>query len=314
MTDLRVRFGFILAFALFPILLFSIYMAFVNGRFFLVLVSVFAWIFAYFSIWVTTDKLVFSHLRKIKAASDHFSTGDLDARVGQMEGAPTRIAELGDAFDSMADNISKREIKLRDNLEEKETLLREVHHRVKNNLQIIISLLNLQERKLTDPISLAAVQETRARINAIALVHRGLYEGEDLRVINMPTFLGRLVEELNIGLGVHKSCIVVSTEIDAIQLPPDTAIPTALFIVEALTNAIKHGVPDGGNIDITLISKGDSVSVSVVDNGRGISETAKGCTGSKLMKGFARQLSGRWSVNHVETGYSTSLDFSTRPS
>ena len=150
MTDLRVRFGFILALALFPILLFSIYMAFSNGRVLLVIISILAWAIGFFSLWVTTDRLVFSHLRKIKAASDSFSLGDLKARVGPMDNAPIRISELGQAFDDMADNIRERETRMLDNLDEKETLLREIHHRVKNNLQIIISLLNIQERKLDD--------------------------------------------------------------------------------------------------------------------------------------------------------------------
>jgi len=311
MSDLRVRFGLILALALFPILLFAIYMAFVNGRILLVFVSIFAWVLAYFSLWVTTDKLVFSHLRKIKFASDQFAAGDTHARVGDMGNAPARIAELARAFDMMADNINERETRLRDNLDEKETLLREIHHRVKNNLQIIISLLNMQERKLKDPNSLAAIQETRGRINAIALVHRGLYEGEDLRIINMPTFLNRLVEELKVGLGAQSQEVKIDVAVDPISFEPDTAIPTALFIVEALTNAMKHGVVDGGRVDISLTQNSDNgkVSVSVADNGKGTSPGSKAGTGSKLMRGFARQLSGQWTKESIPTGYKTSLTF-----
>lgn len=310
MTDLRVRFGFILALALFPILLFSIYMAYSDGRILLVMVSILAWVIAFSSLWITTDKLVFSHLRRIKSASDKFSLGDLNARVGQMENAPTRILELAQAFDSMADNISQRETRLLDNLDEKETLLREIHHRVKNNLQIIISLLNMQERKLEDEAGLAAIQETRGRINAIALVHRGLYEGDDLRVIHMPIFLARLVEELKVGLGADNQDVKISTSIDPIDFKPDTAIPSALFIVEALTNAMKHGVPHGGRVDVSLIENEGDITVTVSDDGPGLSSSTSAGTGSKLMKGFARQLSGEWKEETVTNGFKTSLIFS----
>ena len=311
MTDLRVRYGFILALALFPILLFSIYMAFVDGRILLVIISILAWAIAFFSLWVTTDQLVFSHLRKIKSASDAFSDGSIDARVGPMPKAPIRISELGEAFDSMADNIAEREMRLLDNLDEKEMLLREIHHRVKNNLQIIISLLNMQERKLDDPRSLEAIQETRGRINAIALVHRGLYEGEDLRVINMQLFLNRLVDELKVGLGAEDQNVEICVNVEAINFEPDTAIPTALFIVEALTNAMKHGVPKGGKIDISIIQKLDKINVSVSDNGLGKAKDSSTGTGYKLMRGFARQLSGEWVEDDVSKGYKTSLTFTT---
>lgn len=309
MTDLRVRFGFILALALFPILLFSIYMAFVDGRVMLVFVSILAWVFAYFSLWLTTDKLVFSHLRQIRAASDEFATGNLEARVGELKSAPTRIAQLAEAFDLMADNISERELRLIDNLDEKETLLREIHHRVKNNLQIIISLLNIQERKIQSEEGLLAIRETRSRITAIALVHRGLYEGEDLRVINMPIFLNRLVNELRVGLGADSQNVSIALDVVPINFEPDRAIPIALFVVEALTNSIKHGVKNGGRIEMSLARKDEIVTITVSDNGQGVVSFAKRGTGSKLMKGFARQLMGTFRHHDVDQGYKVSLSF-----
>ncbi len=309
MTDLRVRFGLILAFALFPILLFSIFMAFRDGRLLLVVISILAWVFAYFSLWVTTDKLVFAHLRQIKSASDKFAMGDLEARVGSLNDAPDRIIELASAFDHMASSISERETRLTDNLDEKETLLREIHHRVKNNLQIIISLLNMQERKLQDASGLAALKETRGRINAIALVHRGLYEGDDLRVINMPTFLTRLINELKNGLGIENRDVEVDIQVADVKFEPDTAIPSALFIVEALTNAIKHGVPHGGVITISLETAGPTINVSVSDTGQGCDETSPAGTGSKLMRGFARQLAGEFREENLSPGHKVTLIF-----
>ena len=309
MSDLRVRFGFILALTLFPLLLFSIYLAYNTGQIIFVVTAILAWLVAYFCVWIATDKLVFSHLRKIKTASDRFSEGDLGVRIGHMPSAPPRIESLGHAFDNMAENISERETRLLDNLAEKETLLREIHHRVKNNLQIIISLLNMQERKLTDQAGLDAIHETRSRINAISLVHRGLYEGDDLRVIDMPIFLSRLIDELKTGLIAKDQDIAVKLEIAPLKLEADTAIPVALFIVEALTNSVKHGCKAGGNIRVSLETANDQSVVSVQDDGVGSATPHVKGTGAKLMQGFARQLSGTFSTESSEHGYSTQLSF-----
>lgn len=311
MSDLRTRFGFILAIALFPILLFSIYMAFSHGRLTLVAISILAWVFAYFAIWASTDKLVFSFLARIQATSDLFAAGDLNARVGPLENAPTRIAELAAAFDDMADNVSRRDARLRDNLDEKETLLREIHHRVKNNLQIIISLLNLQQRKLDGTEGQIALKETSNRINAIALVHKGLYEGDDLRIIDMEKFLTRLIDQLKTGLNSDDQNISILTDIQAVWLEPDTAIPVSLFIVEALTNAIRHGVDEGGTVSITLESIAKEIHVSVIDDGEGLTENFQVGMGSKLIKGFARQVSGHLVRTNLPRGHKVSLVFET---
>ncbi|MGJ8560347.1 MAG: sensor histidine kinase [Litorimonas sp.] len=309
MSDLRVRFGFILALALFPLLLSSVYMAFGQENVAIILVSALAWVFGYFAIWLTTDRLVFTHLRRIKITSDKFSRGDLDARVGNMRSAPQRVVELGNAFDQMAEKIGEREARLIDNLHEKEVLLREIHHRVKNNLQIIISLLNMQERKLSDPVSLSAIREIRGRINAIALVHRGLYEGKDLRVVDMPIFLNRLVGELRRGLGTVDEDITIAVNVEPIQLESDTAVPVALFVVEALTNALKHGVKPGGTINIELRKTEGGSYISVSDDGGGVSAASIEGTGAKLMRGFARQLSGKFDRQDTDVGHCAKITF-----
>jgi two-component sensor histidine kinase len=309
MSDLRVRFGLILAIALFPLLLSSIYMAVTRGELTLILASMLAWVFGYAALWMATDRLVFTHLRRIKIASDKFSRGDLNARVGVMRGAPRRVAELGSAFDHMAANISEREAQLIDNLHEKEVLLREIHHRVKNNLQIIISLLNMQERKLTDSDSQSSIREIRSRINAIALVHRGLYEGEDLRVVDMSVFLKRLVNELKKGLVTADDKITVKLNVEPLQFESDTAVAVALFVVEALTNALEHGVASGGIIEIDMGQSEGRSYISVSDNGGGTHEQSVEGTGSKLMRGFARQLSGKLDRENTDVGHHAKIMF-----
>jgi len=309
MSDLRIHFGFILAIALLPLLGLCLYLTYLKGSILWIALSFLIWLLAYAAIWLSIDKLIFGHLRRIKIASYKFSKGDLDARIGNIIDAPVQITELASTFDTVADRLSERELKLKDNLKEKEILLREIHHRVKNNLQIIISLLNIKERKLTDTASIEAIKETRGRINAIALVHRGLYEGKDIRVIDMQVFMTRLINELSNGLGIIERQVSIELNLEPLKFDPDTAIPTALFIVEALTNAVQHGVKDKGIIVIDLVKSDDTIKASISDNGIGTKKSPSKGTGTKLMKGFARQLGGQLSWPEVKEGFTICLSF-----
>ena len=275
---------------------------------------VLAWFFGFAAIWLSTDQLILIHLRRMRAATLRFANGDRDVRVGKLNNPPASIFSLGKNFDQMADRIVERESTINDALDEKETLLREIHHRVKNNLQIIISLLNMQERKLTDKEGLAAIMETRSRINAIALVHRGLYESTDLRVVDMDKFLGRLLTELSLALALKNRNITVESSVMCEPMEADIATPVALFIVEALTNAVKHGVSGGGHITINLTQSGGNVKVKVSDTGGTASKKAMTGTGvgTKLMKGFARQLGGSLDKQLGDEGFEIMLSFAPR--
>jgi two-component sensor histidine kinase len=279
-----------------------------------IIVPILAWLFGFVAIWLATDKLVLIHLRKMQRATKLFAKGNYDARVGTLNDPPMSIKTLGYSFDSLADTLAKREADIRDSLDEKETLLREIHHRVKNNLQIIISLLNMQERKSKSAHELDAITETRSRINAIALVHRGLYESTDLRYVNMEVFLNRLVDELSLALGMKKQNIQLDIKVNCEPMEADTATPVALFVVEALTNAVKHGVNHGGDVEITLTQKNENVTVSIQDNGTSFDENTQHIvgTGTKLIRGFARQLGGTIDVRNDRSGYKVSLDFVLR--
>lgn len=309
MSDLRIHFGFILAIALLPLLGLCAYLSYGVGSILWFFVSFVIWSLAFVAIWLSIDKLIFAHLRRFKVVSKRFASGHLETRVGDISEAPAQIKDLATTFDRMADTISERELCLTDSLKEKEVLLREIHHRVKNNLQIIISLLNIQERKLEDKESITAIKETRSRINAIALVHRGLYEGNDIRVIDMQVFMTRLISELSNGLGIVDQNVDVQLNLEPLKFDPDTAIPISLFIVEALTNALQHGVKDNGSIVIDLTRTEGGVRAAVTDNGEGIEKTPPKGTGSKLMRGFARQLGGKLTWPKKEKGFTVALTF-----
>jgi two-component sensor histidine kinase len=279
-----------------------------------------AWLFGFIAIWISLDRLLLVHLRTMRGALLGFARGHTDVRVGDLNKAPDRISELGRAFDRMAEMVDKREVQLRESLGEKENLLREIHHRVKNNLQIVISLLNIQERKLDDERGLEAIRESRNRINAISLVHKELYESGDLRFIDMSPFIKQIVTHLRRALLSSAKNVKIHVNVDCQPVDSDTATPIALFIVEAMTNSVKHGIGKNGVINIHISQDDSTTDVIVSDNGSGNESGNKAATskaekppssgmGARLMSGFARQLSGTYHAELTPEGYITRLSF-----
>src|SRR5690606_42085270 len=123
-----------------------------------------------------------------------YARGRLTVRPVQAERMPPEIRELAETLEAMADAIVGRDASLRDSLAQKDALMREIHHRVKNNLQVISSLLNMQQRALTDPSARAAMSDTRQRITAISLIYRALYEVPDRKRVDLRPIL----EEVNV--------------------------------------------------------------------------------------------------------------------
>ena len=187
-------------------------------------------------------------------------------------------------FDITERRTAEEQIKR--SLQEKEVLLREIHHRVKNNLQVVSSLLNMQARVASDPDTVNALLESYDRINAMALIHTQLYESVNLSEINMDNFVGRLMGQLFRSRQVDGARITYTTHITDHPLPISIALPTGLIINELLTNALKHAFREGcaGTVDVTLTIANDdnvdgadagdvgTVRLTVRDNGVGVPE------------------------------------------
>ena len=143
---------------------------------------------------------------------------------------------------------------IRASLREKEALLREIHHRVKNNLQIVCSLLKLNSRNLRDPDALHVFEDTRNRVKAMALVHETLYRSGDLAGIDFSAYVSLLVDHLLSAYGLSRKEVVVRLDVEASLLPIDTAIPCALMLTELISNAAKHVFVQqpGGELRVTL--------------------------------------------------------------
>ena len=191
---------------------------------------------------------------------------------------------------------------LRASLKEKQVLLQEVHHRVKNNLQVISSLLNLQAAKVADPHVRNVLRDSQSRVRSIALLHEGLYQSEDLARIDMATYVNNLVATLARTYGDASTARVVA-EIDHVFLGVDAAIPCGLIVNELVTNALKHAFPAPlsadaalGEIRIEMHRHAEDVILTVRDNGAGYSGAVDpgkgGSLGLTLVRNLCRQISG----------------------
>ncbi len=199
----------------------------------------------------------------------------------------------------LLDERKKADEQLRRNLEEKEVLLREVHHRVKNNLSVIASLLNLQSSVIQTPEeALTAFRNSRDRVISMALVHEELYRSRDYARIDMNTYLGNLTRQI---LSVYDTGgnIRLSAQAEGIVLNVNTAVPCGLILNELITNAVKHAFPTGGPGDIHIVLRAvddDCIELSVSDNGIGMPEGFEwqqcGSMGLTLVRLLTEQIRG----------------------
>lgn len=207
------------------------------------------------------------------------------------------VRNLGLLLDGMWNILCKKksELKVRQSLKEKETLLKEVHHRVKNNMQVICSLLNLQTDYIKDPQDLMLIRHSIDRVRSMAYVHEQLYRSDDLSCIDFGQYISSLGLKLMNSYGVgHR--IVFETELDSILLPIELALPCGLIVNELITNAINHAFPEPGpsdRISVKLSKEGSSARMVVADNGVGFSGLERsGSLGHVLIDTLVQQING----------------------
>jgi two-component sensor histidine kinase len=264
--------------------------------------------FAWFAIWLATDRQItqwINYLRRIAAA---YRSGHYTIRPDLTE-APMEFKLLGDALSEMAEGIQDRDRRLREAVQIKTTLIREIHHRVKNNLQIVMSLLSIQANQVKDVSAKEALVQAQTRINALALVHRILNELEDQSTLDISQLLEELCHQIAGGMSNEKIKVVV--DVPSRVVAGSVAVALALFTVEALTNIFKHAFPSEkqGVIRVSMEPvEAGKLRLAIADNGMGfvLDETGKS-VGSRLIKTFGLQLGGVSSV-HSEPGKGTVVD------
>ncbi len=186
---------------------------------------------------------------------------------------------------------------------EKETMLREIHHRVKNNMQVIISLLDLESRYITDKKAKDIFKTTTNRVRSMALVHEHLYQAEYLSEVNFHSYLRTLVDELYLTYTGEERNINIKVEVPKIFLNIEKAVPLGLLTSELVTNALKYAFPDKGKGNVSVIMTKDKkniISLKVIDDGIGLPEDVNledsPTFGLKLVNMLTKQIQGTLEV------------------
>jgi PAS domain S-box-containing protein len=230
--------------------------------------------------------------------------------------------DTGTLVISIIRDISERklaETKLRSSLKEKEVLLKEIHHRVKNNLQIVSSMLNLQMEKLSDTKAIELFKESQNRVRSIALFHEKFYQSRDLGRVEIAEYLNGVANGLFATYGMNPDDIVLAVQTEDIPLGVDDAISCGLIVNELVSNSLKHAFPGRrkGQVEVTLRSAGTDVVLEVADNGVGFPASfdfrSPSTLGLKLVAIFTEQVGGAMDLTRKgETRFSLRFTPRTR--
>ena len=271
------------------------------------------------AVWIGASRLIVAPLRAVTlSVTEWRRAGAYDPR--HTRSTPIELRQLSRAFAQATQALAAHEERLRRAETKQELLIKEIHHRVKNNLQIIASLLNLQANRIRQPEARAEFASARDRVRALATLHRHLYSEGELHTLNMRSFLEELCGQLFQAIGEKQGGrIRLVIEAPEIVMSTDQAVPLALVVTEAVSNAIKYAFPGGrgGVVSVRLAEEVAGIATLVIeDDGVGIpagrTETESGVRdgiGIQLIRGFARQLGATLEVTEgVAAGTGTSLD------
>ena len=241
-------------------------------------------------------------MRSLYGGGEHVGQ-DLTDSARAFKEAPQEVKELADSFITMMRTIDARNVQLKDAVAHRDMLIKEIHHRVKNNLQIISSLVNLQSRSLQDDTARETLLGLRSRVNALALIHQSLYETQEQQVVELQGFIGALCNQLEELVGERQ--IYILSEVPRYVVTAETAVTLAMLVTEIVTNATKHAfkTQKSGRVLVELLADSDPGPATLVisDNGSGgfaMDNSSSGGhgLGRELIKGYVRQLHGELTV------------------
>ncbi|WP_458096131.1 sensor histidine kinase [Roseomonas sp. WA12] len=271
------------------------------------------------AIVVGADLAMVRPLRLLSARVRGWRPGN-PFRVSPSGTEPREVRAVEQAFSEAAAALARREADLRAALEQRDALMGEIHHRVKNNLQIVSSLLNLQAGRIGDPAAAEEFLAARNRVRALATLHRHLYMQHSFEAVSLVPFLTELTNQ---QFSSHNEApgerIALKLEVADIAISTDQAVSLSLLVTEAVGNTLDHAFPDDtrGTLWLTLSAEGQEVTLIVRDDGIGLpdrKERPRGL-GLQLMEGFAKQLGGPLTGGRVEgegTGTRWTVRFPSR--
>lgn len=259
------------------------------------------------------NRLAIRHIRKLSRQMRRFALNRNLPENALGTGVPSELVDMESAFIAMGESILKDEAKQEDSLREKNILLKEVHHRVKNNLQLISSIMNMQIRQAKTDEASRVLRRLQERILGLATVHKNLYQNDDLVRVNAHSLLKEIVNQLlAVGLAPGSN-VNVKQRYDDVWLDADDAAPLTLLTSEAITNALKYVAQESRSkdqLEISMAYDGPEAAVLQVANTKGGVPNDEGTgLGSRLIDAFARQLNGQVEVEETATHYCMTLRF-----
>ncbi|WP_111735339.1 sensor histidine kinase [Roseovarius amoyensis] len=282
------------------------------------------------AIWAVTilvaymgmHRLVIRHVRRLRSWMRLYASGRTDLQDARFDNAPEELEIVAEAFRAMTRRLSEQDRERQEDLSEKTVLLREVHHRVKNNLQLISSMINMQIRATESPEAKRLLRRVQDRVMALSAIHRYLYLARKLSMLRADTLLEEIIQHVVVAGTLEETgqTIKVSTQLDPVEINPDQSVPLSLLTTEAVMNAVKYsGVAAGGEawINIALKSVGDGqLCLSVVNSVASAGDSAHeehadgSGLGSRLIRSFVTQLNGTLETRELPNRYELHAVFS----
>jgi two-component sensor histidine kinase len=267
------------------------------------------------------DRLVVRHLATLRRALRRFALGNRSP-MPNMQDAPEEFQYLRTAFDRMVMLVGEGEWRTEQDLQEKTVLLREVHHRVKNNLQLVASIMNMHARTAQTPETRRLLAQLQRRVRGLAMVHQTLNDDSRMTTIDTRTLIGRLVSELAQPAPMGGQNVHVRFDAISVELGQDQSVALSMLLAEALTNAVKYvGQPSDGTrpaITVTLSEDSKEHLLLLVRNTRNSDETpsededailTSGGVGQGLMRAFVAQMEGEAEVIETPSDYTYQVRF-----
>lgn len=271
-----------------------------------------ALLFAWVAILIGTRWGILRWLHTLRHLAGEYARGNYRARVHSFEDAPQELRDLAASLYRMAHTIDQRDRDLQESMTRQKRLARELNHRVKNNLQVVISLLSVQGRTRPRQSAPAALADARLRVGALALVHRLLYETDELAEVSAERLIGelcRLVEQHHGPEDVRMEC-----DIAPVFLGIDSAVPLTLWTVEVLSDALERAIrcTRPACIDLTLQSEGAAMYIEVRDDVGSEVDTDERTALRRLLTAIGQQLGGTIYLESSATASITGLRFSVQ--
>lgn len=269
---------------------------------------------AYFAVY----RLVLRHIRELRGQMRRFAIGDRSAPPPVLADAPAEIADMSQTFHNMARILIRDEEAMEASVHEKTVLLKEVHHRVKNNLQLIASIINMQIRVIHHDDARRVLRSVQDRVASLATIYRNLYQAEHLDSVEADRLISDIINQMANASVEPEAGLKIETELAPLVLMPDQAVPLSLLATEAFTNALKYSgeQADGSPPWVRVILRADGADHAILEiqNSTGGNVMAEGTgLGSQLINAFATQLEGEAELTQTESRFTLRLRFKVEP-